>query len=220
MKAGPTIVRIMGPTLARALVSSWRFREVAPDGTIGRPVMRAHGAIYLVWHAELLPQALLHRDENLAVLVSGHRDGEYLASVLSRLGFLAIRGSSTRGGAPGLLKMIRAARAGQALAITPDGPVGPARRCKPGPIHAAAATGLPIVPIGAATRRAWRIRSWDEFIVPYPGATVYVSYGEPIEVPSDVPKEDIGRWQARVDQAIDEVSALCGRTAEGVRRNR
>lgn len=202
-------VRILGPSAARGLAASWRYRELDGRGQIVPATTRAADAVYCVWHAELLPHALLHRDENLAVLVSEHRDGEILASVLSRLGYLAVRGSSTRGGARGLRELILAARDGHPLALTPDGPAGPARRCKPGCVRAAEATGLPIVPIGAAASRSWTFRSWDEFVVPKPGSVVCVSYGEPIHVPREIPDEALTRWTERVGGAIDRESERC-----------
>lgn len=209
--------RHLGPLVGRWLAASWRLREIDSEGRLGPVRTRAEQAVYCVWHAELLPQALLHRDENLAVLVSQHRDGELLASVLSRLGYRAVRGSSTRGGSQGLAELIQAAVEGHPLALTPDGPVGPPRRCKTGAVRAAAATGLPIVPGGSAASRAWVIRSWDEFVVPRPGAIVCVSYGEPIHVPAEVPREGLGEWTERVGKAIDRESARC---AEAVTRER
>ena len=60
-----------------------------------------------------------------------------------------IRGSTTRGGSTALLGLIRRT-GGTHVVLTPDGPVGPRRRLKPGAVALAGMTGMPIVPIGVA----------------------------------------------------------------------
>jgi lysophospholipid acyltransferase (LPLAT)-like uncharacterized protein len=172
------------------------------------PDSRLEHAVYALWHEHLLPLAVLHARQGTAVLISQHRDGEILARLMSRWGYLAARGSSTRGGEAGLRLMVRAARAGRPIAFTPDGPRGPARECKPGIVRAAAETGLPIVPVGVAATRARRLRSWDRFLVPLPWATIIVSYGSPLVV-NDMRENDLGTWTTRVEDALNREVARC-----------
>lgn len=212
--------RYVGPTFLRGLRASWRYRELGADA---RPVdtrYRAGSAIYALWHAQLLPLALRHLNENLAVIISQHRDGEIISRMIIPLGYRPIRGSSTRGGAAALREFKQAASEGHPLAITTDGPRGPARRCKPGAIRAASEIGWPIVPIAAASTRAWHFRSWDEFQLPKPGSIVYVTYGEPIDIPPDIGRQDLEGWQSRVGAAIDEATRICERAlGERARRS-
>jgi lysophospholipid acyltransferase (LPLAT)-like uncharacterized protein len=77
------------------------------------------------------------------VLISQHRDGELIARIAERLGYATGRGSSTRGGEEGARDMLRLAEEGRVLAITPDGPRGPAEKVKPGLVFLASRTGLP-----------------------------------------------------------------------------
>lgn len=170
---------------ARALDVTWRWRRRDPgDGkwAPARPPLPLEPAIYALWHEHLLPLVLMHRGQGAMALVSRHRDGEILARVLGGLGYRTARGSSTRGGKEGLRRMIRAGREGTPLAWTPDGPRGPARRCKGGIVAAARATGLPVIPVAAAAAPARRLPSWDRFLVPAPGARVFVSRGPPLRV--------------------------------------
>jgi lysophospholipid acyltransferase (LPLAT)-like uncharacterized protein len=153
-------------------------------------------AIHALWHAQLLPLALRHRNENVAVIVSRHRDGE-------------------RGGAAALRELARAASEGHPLSITTDGPRGPARQCKPGVIQAASITGLPIVPCAAAPVRTWIFRGWDDFLMPKPGTVVYIAYGQPIEIPPQVSREAFPEWQRRVTRALDEATRACTEAAGG-----
>ncbi|MFQ5889899.1 MAG: lysophospholipid acyltransferase family protein [Gemmatimonadota bacterium] len=207
------LAELLGAPTARMLGATWRFRELDAAGEPGPAVTRLRPAIYAMWHGQLLPLAVLQRGQGAAVLVSRHRDGEILARILARLGYTAVRGSSSRGGAQGLREMIDLGRAGRPLAFTPDGPRGPARGCKAGVVHAAIATGLPIVPAAAAPSRGWRANSWDRFLLPVPGATVYVSYGEPLRLPREADPGQVGWWQAEVADRLDREVDRCERAA-------
>lgn len=190
-----------------------------PEARQVRPVRRPDPlppAVFALWHAHQLPLAALHAGQGVVALASRHRDGEILSRVLRRLGTATVRGSSSRGGSGGLRAMIRAGRAGRPLAFTPDGPRGPARRCKPGVVLAAAASGRPIIPVAVAARRAWRLSSWDAFLVPAPGTTIYVAYGPPLHVPPGAAAgtEATLEWTRRVGEAIEAQEALCAARAE------
>lgn len=195
--------------LLRALAASWRYRELDVHGRPATTRTRADSAIYALWHAQLLPLTLRHMHQNLAVMISRHRDGEIISRMIIPLGYRPIRGSSTRGGSAALREFADAAREGHPLAITTDGPTGPARRCKPGAALAASELGWPIVPAAAAPTRAWRFRSWDEFLLPKPGSVIYVTYGSPIVVPPGLDRTHVADWQARIGEAIDAATAIC-----------
>jgi len=71
---------------------------------------------------------------------------------------------------------------GAEVAITPDGPRGPAERVQPGAIAAAQHAGVPIVAVGARVASAWYLGSWDRMCIPKPFAAIDVAYGAPIRV--------------------------------------
>jgi lysophospholipid acyltransferase (LPLAT)-like uncharacterized protein len=114
--------------------------------------------------------------------VSEARDGQYLSDLAASLGYRAVRGSSTRGGARALLGAVRELKAGRSIAFTPDGPRGPRRELKPGVVAAAQRGQGVIMPIHAQADRAWRLHSWDRFMIPKPLARVWITYGRPFEV--------------------------------------
>src|SRR5438309_9168902 len=94
------------------------------------------------------------------------------------------------------------------LAVTPDGPRGPRRQVQPGLIYVAARTGLPIIPIGISFRRAWRMRSWDQFALPRPftlGTCVTLS---PIHVPNDMQLGQLDHYRKLVENAMKKASQL------------
>ena len=138
--------------------------------------------ILAFWHRHLLLMPYGYRGRRISVLVSQSRDGELIARTVARFGIDASRGSSSRGGLAGMRSLLRKAEEGWDLAFTPDGPRGPASEVQPGVVLGAAATGLPIVPVAMAASRERRLRSWDRFLVPLPGAVVHFVYGEPLAV--------------------------------------
>ena len=207
----------LGPHFLTALGRSWRFRQVDSKGDPVDIRYRAGAAIYALWHSQQLPLTLRHRRENIAVIVSQHRDGEIISRMVQAIGYRTIRGSSTRGGSAALHEFVRAASEGHSLAITTDGPQGPARQCKPGVILAASRTGLPIVPTAAAPVRAWTFDSWDRFCVPRPGSIVYLTYGDPIVVPSSLADESVAEWRLRVALSQQEATEVVEKAAARAR---
>jgi lysophospholipid acyltransferase (LPLAT)-like uncharacterized protein len=194
---------IAGAALLRALGGSWRLDR---EGLMALEPGFARGdrCIFALWHACLLPLVYTHRGRGVGVLVSRHRDGEIITRIIERLGYVAARGSSTRGGEEGAMEMLSLAQAGRALAITPDGPRGPREALKAGLVYLASRTGLPVVPVASAARAAWVMRSWDRFRVPLPFARVRVAYGAPIVVPPALDAEALESWRGRIERALRE----------------
>ena len=165
----------------RALAASWRIRVVHEERWRGlRDARRPH--VFLLWHEALLPLLWQHRNQDIAIVVSEARDGQYLADLATSLGYRNVRGSSTRGGARALLAAVRELQAQRAVAFTPDGPRGPRREIKPGVVLAAQRGRAVVVPIHAEADRAWRLHSWDRFMIPKPLARVQITYGRTFEV--------------------------------------
>ncbi|MEJ2482508.1 MAG: DUF374 domain-containing protein [Gemmatimonadota bacterium] len=206
---------ILAPGILRSLAVTWRFIEVKPaDGSLGPPRRRAQREIYSLWHQHLLMLMLRHRDEEIAVMISRSRDGDLATPIVERLGFEVVRGSSSRGGSRAIEEMVRATDAGRALALTVDGPGGPARRSKPGSVLIASRAGIPLVPVVAIPASARCLDSWDRFLVPYPRAQVYVAYGEPISIPSSLASGDVQRCQRELDSRLETLVDLCESVAQ------
>jgi lysophospholipid acyltransferase (LPLAT)-like uncharacterized protein len=168
----------LGPWLIRALASTWRVRVVNDAGWRARRAKK-QSFVFTLWHGELLPILAQHRGEGIMILISEHRDGEVIAQIAQRMGCKTVRGSTSRGAARALLAMTRALEDGQELAVTPDGPRGPRHHFAPGALVAAHRAGAPIVGIGIVASRAWRLNSWDAFMIPKPFARVTVTYSDP-----------------------------------------
>ena len=181
LRVSPRAVRLLAIPAIRLLAATWRIRTEHEERW--RPLYQARRAhVFLLWHEALLPLLWQHRRQGIAIVVSEAREGQYLADLGTVLGYRTVRGSSTRGASRALLGAVRELREGRAVAFTPDGPRGPRRELKPGVVAAAQRGGGIIVPIHAEASRAWRLHSWDRFMIPQPGARVTIRYGRPFEV--------------------------------------
>jgi lysophospholipid acyltransferase (LPLAT)-like uncharacterized protein len=114
--------------------------------------------IVAFWHGRQLMMPFAYRGKKISILISRHRDGELIARTVGRFGFHAARGSTTRGGAAALMHLARSARAGDDLAVTPDGPRGPRQAVQLGVVELAKLTGRPIIPLafGASKKKFFR----------------------------------------------------------------
>ena len=166
----------VGHWLLLALGATWRVRQVGDYHARTHP---GSSCVLAFSHGLLLPLVYLHRQRGHAAVISESRDGQIITDVVHRLGYEAVRGSTTRGGARALAGMIRALREGTTVGVTPDGPRGPRGSVQPGLVHAAARAGVPVVSLGIGTDRGWRARSWDRFLIPKPFARVVLTYSEP-----------------------------------------
>jgi len=170
-------------------------------------------SIVCFWHARMLmiPMSIPHWDGRM--LISGHRDGGFIADTMHLLDIRTIRGSTTRGGARAMLEMVRKARNERCdLGITPDGPKGPRETVQAGTIQLAMKSGLPLLPVCYATKRHWRAGSWDRFYLPLPftqgvfvfGDYVFVERGEDMESARLRAQAIMDETQRRADTYFEE----------------
>jgi hypothetical protein len=171
----------VGVWLVRILGWTWRIR-VSHDEQLRAMRAAKQPVIFALWHGTLLPLLYHHRHLGVAVLISEHSDGEIIARVATTIGYRTVRGSTSRGAARALLGLVRVIGEGHDLAITPDGPRGPAKSVAPGTLVVAQRSGAPIIPTAMHASSAWRLKSWDSFVIPRPFARVHVSYGELIYI--------------------------------------
>lgn len=176
-----TIGLTVGRALLHLLARTWRIR-IRNAGGWQRLRESGEPFIFSLWHGDMLPMLWVQRGQGVAVLISAHRDGEIVARVAESLGMRTVRGSTSRGGARALLELTRVLQRGEEAAVTPDGPRGPRHALAPGMLVAAQRADAPIVAIGVYASRAWRLRSWDRFLVPKPFARVIVAYSDPARV--------------------------------------
>jgi lysophospholipid acyltransferase (LPLAT)-like uncharacterized protein len=170
--------------------------------------------IYGFWHEDIIVPAYRFAQPDVHVLISKHADGMLIATAIRWLGFKVVAGSSSRGAAEAVLRLLNIA-AGNHIAITPDGPRGPRQSVQRGIVFVAAKTGLPIVPLGFGYARAWRLNSWDRMALPRPFSRVVSVNLPPIHVPNIEDKEHLEAYRQQVEQALGEASRLAQELANG-----
>jgi lysophospholipid acyltransferase (LPLAT)-like uncharacterized protein len=206
---------VLAPTmmaLFRALWWSYRFQVVGGDAVealagSGRP------AILTLWHEAIFSSSwYLRRLPGLGLrvtyMVSPSVDGELAVGLLKRTGGKVVRGSATRSGVKALHGLYRAiARDGASPVILPDGPKGPPRVCKAGPLLLARVAGVPVLPMACEARSAWRLRTWDRMVIPLPFSRVVIVVGHPREVPPELEGDGLEQARLELEQTLEELGA-------------
>jgi lysophospholipid acyltransferase (LPLAT)-like uncharacterized protein len=180
-----------------------RFAYVAEEGAT--PEMVARPAVYSFWHCCLIPAAYYYRKQRIRVMQSESFDGELMVRVLALLGFRTVRGSSSRGAIKALLGMRRVLTAGEATALTIDGPKGPAFVAKPGPVILGRMSGAPLVAFHIALEKPWVLNSWDRMMIPRPFSRALVCMSRVIRVPEDADDATTDRLHAELQQTLERV---------------
>lgn len=197
-------------TLAGWMMWCWawllRFRIEDRCG-ISRPGTHPRPVIYALWHNRFLtvPSAwrkICGQSRQSVVLTSASLDGTVVARAMAVFGFGAIRGSSSRRGVAALVGMKRALQAGFDVCITPDGPRGPRYVFHPGMVKLAAATGTVIIPVHVRFSSAWRLRTWDRFVIPKPFSRVQVIFDHPLTVADTADPAAFEAERQRVEEAM------------------
>jgi lysophospholipid acyltransferase (LPLAT)-like uncharacterized protein len=212
------LARLLGAYLAFALRTT-RWRLVGGDVALAE-VVAGRPLILAFWHERLPLMPVLFRlaaarEKAVArlvphVLVSQHRDGRFIGDVVAPFGFRMVYGSSTRGGAQALMEMLRILRAGNPIAITPDGPRGPRRQAAPGAVQLAALAEVPVVPLAGGTTRHRLLPSWDRMMLPLPFGRGVIVCGDPIRVPRGGAEAALPVLAAALDAACDAADAAVG----------
>src|SRR5262249_49819271 len=193
--AGFLLIRLIGPTL--------RYRFIPEPGCLSDERGRSASCIWCFWHRCVIPAAYEFRGNKLAVMTSRSFDGEYIARIIEKLGFIAVRGSSSRGAVGAMFGMREQLEAGHAVAFTIDGPRGPRYVAKPGPVLLAKKTGVPIGCFYVAVERSWILNSWDLMIVPKPFSRVVAYFSAPMAVPLDAGEEQMSALHRQMQETLE-----------------
>lgn len=166
-----------------AIGATLRFKVIAEEGAV--PAAPPAKGIFCFWHRCTLPCGWYFRKFRCSILISQSFDGELIARTLGLLGYGSVRGSSSRGGAVGLLALRDVLASGQLVVFTADGPRGPIYQTKIGPVKLAQMTGANIGSFYLLPERAWVLKSWDRFLIPKPFSRVAVSWARAVAAPPE-----------------------------------
>lgn len=171
------------------------------------------GNIFAFWHSRLFYLVYFYvrhaRRRKVAMLVSLSRDGDYGAALVRKLQQDAVRGSTSRGGQRAVRRLAEKIAEGRNIAITPDGPRGPAFHVNEGIVKLAQITGARIIPVSYDATSKRLLKSWDRFVIVKPFGRVHVAFGDPIEVPKGITPAERTEYRDRLERTLHELDGIC-----------
>lgn len=181
------------------------------------------GAILCFWHSRIpmsplsWPQSPARQD--MRALISLSNDGEFIARTVEKLGFPSIRGSSAKKtdlaknkhGEQAFRDMVKWVKDGGGIAITPDGPRGPAEHMEKGTPSLARVTGAPVIFVGLAAKPCIRLGSWDATLIPLPFARAAMVWDGPTGAGrGDDPDALVEDWADRLSAVTRRAEEIVG----------
>ncbi len=171
--------------------------------------------ILAFWHGRLLMMPCCwDRAKIMNMLISRHRDGQFIARTVAHFGIRTVTGSSSQGGSAALRAMLKVLQDNESVGITPDGPRGPGMRASIGVVQLARLAGVPVVPVSFSVVPGLVLKSWDRFLVAWPfGRGIFV-WGQPITVPKTANVATLEACQQTIEDALNAVTAEADRRME------
>ena len=169
-----------------------------------RPEYDEH-CIFAFWHEYI--GLILPRwgHTPLTVLVSQHRDGEWVNQTAKALGMNIVRGSTSRGGSQAIRELKKHGEF-SSITFTPDGPRGPRREMALGPVYLASVLQMPIVAVGAGFENPRRLNTWDKFAIPRPMTRARMIFGPKIRLPRKMSRESLEQSRLKIQGLITDLT--------------
>jgi lysophospholipid acyltransferase (LPLAT)-like uncharacterized protein len=186
---------LLAPAFIKLWAATWRIHV---HGKLPEP---GDTGVLACWHGELMVCIKSLQQRDVAALASLSRDGDLISSLLESWGFHMVRGSSSKGAARALAEMIAVAKQ-RCVALTPDGPRGPARQMKNGAVAIASRAAVPLYLYTARSRWAIRGTSWDRFLLPLPFARVDITIRQ-LPIPDNADREQIEVLNQRAEAILN-----------------
>jgi len=201
--------RILG-WLAGGTMKLWSYTlryDVNDEAGVVCPYIHPDPVIFALWHNRIFTMPPIWKltggkKRRTVVLTSASKDGTTLATAMRMFGLGAIRGSSSRRAVSALIGMKKALKEGFDVCVTPDGPRGPRYAVQPGAIKIAQATGTNIIPIHIRYSSAWRLKSWDRFVIPRPFSRVSVVFDTPRVIAKGLSEEEFENQRISLEQCM------------------
>ncbi len=210
-----TLVRVWFGTVRVQILNPSVYRDYFLNNTAGRNVVAGswhrHAIFFFYYFRNLGPRG---------IMISKSADGEFTAKIARYLGYTPIRGSSSRGGAAALQRLIEFMRGrGETrfCGTAVDGPRGPARSMKTGMLAVAKESGSWFIPMTCSGTNVITFpKAWDRTTIPKPFSKIVMDFGEPFIIPRDISKEDMEEMRRRtgviLNKLTDNVDRICGYT--------
>ena len=172
-----------------------------------RKYLEQGGCIVIAsWHQRFFGGFYLPRifQWSPCIMISQSRDGDFIAHVVRRIGWIPVRGSSSRGGRQALQIMIQGVRQYRIGGHIVDGPQGPPGIIKPGIVSLAQQSGACICFGLVSYEKPWIFNSWDHFMVPKPFSRILFRMSPLYEVPKEMDTHDFESYRQMLENLLSE----------------
>ena len=164
--------------------------------------------ILAFWHGQLMMIGHVWKSKTvLNMLASSHSDGRFGAYIAGHFNLKNVSIMS-KNKSPSLRKVFKILKDGNYIGITPDGPRGPNRKVSEGIIKIAVHSQVPIIPLGFASNKNIKLKSWDAFLITYPFSKCRFVWGEPIIIPASAQDDDLNEYKHFLEEKINDCMNL------------
>jgi lysophospholipid acyltransferase (LPLAT)-like uncharacterized protein len=201
----------LGAQYIRLVYGSGRWRVIGAE-IPAEFWRRGEPFILTFWHGRIMMMPYCwRRDLPINMLISQHRDGQFIARTVRHFGIDTVAGSSSKGGTAALRAMLRSLKTGCSVGITPDGPRGPRMHASDGVVHVARLSGAAVIPCGFSAKRRKVLGSWDRFVLALPFSSGLFVWGEPIRIPTDASPEQQEAARLAIETGLTQATQAADR---------
>ena len=166
--------------------------------------------ILIIWHGRTLMPCHFWKNKKqfpMSALVSPHRDGRLIASVLTRFGIKTIDGSSNENANSAALALMRELQNNNAITIIPDGPKGPNMKLRSSVLYFAQKSGKPIVGLTYSIKGSKLFsKSWDRMLLPPLFSKGIVAATKPFYVSENLTAEEFEQKRLEIESSLTELT--------------
>ena len=164
--------------------------------------------ILAFWHSQLMMVGYVWKSKNtLNMLASSHSDGRFGSYIAGHFNLKNIS-IMAKNKSPSLRKVFKILNEKNYVGITPDGPRGPNKKVSEGIIKIAMHSQVPIIPLGFASNKNFKLNSWDSFLITYPFSKCNFVWGEPITIPSSTKENEIEKYKIFLEDKINSCVSI------------
>jgi hypothetical protein len=195
---------LLGPPIIRLFGWSCRY-YIEGEGKITQACEQGKPVILAFWHGRMLLPIYHFRNRGISSLASYNIDGEAIARVALKLGYVVRRGSPRKGGREGFFAMLKDLRNGLIVSVFPDGPTGPRHKVKDGVLQLARLSGALVFPISYSAEKHWLARSWDRFMIMKPHSRALIIVGDPLTIPRKLTDDEVEEYRKKIENALTSI---------------
>lgn len=165
--------------------------------------------ILVMWHSRLMLSGP-HWPKQWCQIKAIHDTapaGRLAGATMKKFGLEPIAVSSSKTNLSITRTVMREVSNGVSIGLAADGPNGPVRHSKPAAIGWTRATGRPVFVYTWASRRAFRLGSWDRLLMPVPfasGTYTFKRWGT--EIPRGLDAQAYRKMTEELDLFLDQVT--------------